>query len=167
MLTGMKTELMARDVMIFEPVCVDRSDTIWQLARVFVEHEISGAPVVDQQGRLVGVVSRTDLVRRCLEGTADIPPAYLFEVIFEQGADDEAAGADVIRERLICVEDCMTQDPVTASPETPVGTIASLMFDGRIHRVIVVDEERFPVGIITSLDLLALFPQAEANVVAA
>jgi predicted transcriptional regulator len=156
-MTALKTELNVQDVMTAEPVCVDSSTTIRELARVFKANEISGAPVVDQGGTLIGVVSKTDLVRRALEGPYDMPPAYLFEVLFEQGAEDSAEGTEVIHEPLAYVQDFMTQDPVTVRPDTPVAEIARLMFDHRIHRIIVVDEQNFPVGIITSLDMLGVF----------
>lgn len=150
-------ELKAGDVMVPEPVCVEPATTIRELARVFEENEISGAPVVDGQGRLVGVVSKTDLIRRCSEGTLDVPPAYLFEVLGEQSGEDMG---EIIPEPLVCVGDFMTEDPVTVSRATPVGTVARRMFESRIHRVIVVDGDSMPVGIITSLDLLGVFPGA-------
>jgi CBS domain-containing protein len=147
-----RSELKARDVMTPDPVCVQPATTIRELARVFETHQISGVPVTDAQGRVIGVVSKTDLIRRCSEGTADIPPAYLFEVLCEQGAED--AASEVIPEPLVCVEDFMTEDPLMVSPEVSAATVARLMYDHRVHRVIVVDEDRFPIGIITSLDLL-------------
>ena len=148
---------IAQDIMTPEPVCAEPSTTIRQLARLFEENEISGCPVVDQEGKVIGVVSKTDLIRRCSEGTADQPPGYLFEAISEQGGEEDAA--EVIPEPLICVQDFMTESPITVSPETPVAKIAALMFDSRIHRVVVVDEEKFPLGVITSLDLLGTYPQ--------
>ena len=150
---AVKTMLRARDVMTADPVSVPPSAGIRALARLLEEHEISGAPVVDHQGRLIGVVTKTDLIRRCSEGTDEIPPAYLFEILGEQGGDE-----GVMPEPLVCVEDFMTEDPVTVTVQTPVPEIARLMSDKRIHRVIVVDREEFPVGIITSLDLLRVFP---------
>ena len=149
--------LKARDVMTAEPVCIEPQATIRELARTLEEHEISGVPVVDQQGVLIGVVSRTDLVRRCTEGVDDMPPAYLFEILSEQSDGDDVS--EVMPEPLICVEDFMTEDPVTASPETPVATLARQMSDKGIHRVVIVDEERFPLGIVTSLDLLRRWPR--------
>lgn len=147
--------LTAKDIMVPEPVCVEPSTTVRELARVFEENEISGAPVVDRQGRVIGIVSKTDLIRRCSEGTLEVPPAYLFEVLAEQGAEDD----EVVPEQLVCVEDFMTSDPVTVAPDTPAGEIARLMSEGRIHRVVVVDESRFPVGIVTSLDMVGAFPR--------
>ncbi len=149
------TELKARNIMTTDPVCVAPTTRIRELAKVFEDHEISGAPVVNQEGRVVGIVSKTDLIRRCTEGTDEIPPAYLFEVLSEQGDLDEAA--EVMPEPLVCVEDFMTEDPLMVAPEMSVATIARLMFEHRVHRVIVADSEGFPLGIITSMDMLGAF----------
>ena len=148
-----KTALKARDIMTADPVCIGPSATIRELARTFEEHEISGVPVVNQEGRVVGIVSKTDLIRRCAEGTDEIPPAYLFEVLSDQGDEDESEAEP---EPLICVDDFMTEDPVTVGPELSAPAIARLMTDKRIHRVIVTDDEKFPIGIITSMDLLGV-----------
>lgn len=156
---AVKNAVKARDVMTKDPVCVQPSTTIRELARVFEEHEISGAPVVDHQGSVVGIVSKTDLIRRCSEGTDELPPAYLFEVLSDQGADED--NPEVIPEPLLCVEDFMTEDPLMVGPEEPAFAIARLMFDKRVHRVIVADGERYPIGMITSLDLLGAFPRAD------
>ncbi|TSA40207.1 CBS domain-containing protein, partial [bacterium] len=49
------------------------------MAEIFEDNEISGAPVVNEAGVVIGVVSKTDIIRRCSEGTIDVPPAFLFE----------------------------------------------------------------------------------------
>jgi len=154
-MSKINTHTIASGIMTPEPVCAEPATTIRQLARLFEENEISGCPVVDQEGKVIGVVSKTDLIRRCSEGTADQPPGYLFEVICEQGGED----GEVIPEPLICVQDFMSGDPITVAPSTPVAKIAAIMFESRIHRVVVVDEEKFPLGVITSLDLLGTYPQ--------
>lgn len=156
-MTFVNTELKAKDVMTADPVCVETSARMRDLASMFENHQISGAPVVDKEGKVIGVVSKTDLIRRCAEGTDDIPPAFLFEVLSEQGQGDETS--EVIPEPLICVEDFMTEDPLMVSPDLSAAAVARMMFEKRIHRVIVVDEAQFPIGIITSLDLLGAFPK--------
>ncbi len=150
-----KTELKVRDVMTSDPVCVSPSTTIRELARIFEEHEISGAPVIDHSGRVIGVVSKTDLIRRCSEGTGDIAPAYLFEVLSDQ--EDDTDSGEIIPEPLVCVEDFMTEDPLMVAPTTHASAAAKLMYDKRIHRIIIADDDRFPVGIVTSMDLLGVF----------
>jgi CBS domain-containing protein len=150
--------LTAEDVMTRDPVCVSPGARIRELARILEENEISGAPVVDQNGTLVGVVSKTDMIRRCSEGTEEIPPSYLFEMLSEHPTDSAQGSQEVLPEPLICVDDFMTVDPITVGPREPVPAIARLMNNKGIHRVIVVDDENFPIGIITSLDLLGVFP---------
>jgi CBS domain-containing protein len=104
---------------------------------------------VDSQGRLVGLVSKTDLIRRCVDGVVDLPPAFLFELLSETGSE----AGEMTSEPSVCVEDFMTEDPLTVRSEAPVGEIARQMCERRIHRVIVADDENRPIGIITSLDL--------------
>ncbi len=153
-----KAEPKARDLMTPNPVCVGPATRIRELARIFEDHEISGAPVVDHRGCVIGIVSKTDLIRRCSEGTDDIPPAYLFEILSEQGSEDEAS--EVMPEPLVCVEDFMTEDPLMVSPDVPAAAVARLMVQNRVHRVVVADERKQPIGIITSMDLLSAFPNS-------
>lgn len=141
---------VASDIMTPEPVCIDLGTTLRQTARIFEEHGISGAPVVDGGGRLVGVVSRSDLIRRCLEGGDDRDPVLLVELL---GSDDDP-DAGPLPERSILVEDCMSPEPITAGPTTPLKELAARMVEARVHRVIVIDRGRIPVGIVTSLDLV-------------
>lgn len=154
----MNSELKAKDVMSPDPVCVGPSVNIRELARVFEVHEISGVPVVDAQGKVIGIVSKTDLLRRCSEGTDDLPPGYLFQVLSEQGDDEEAA--DATPEPLICAEDVMTKGPLMVGPEVSASAVARLMFQSRVHRVVVVDQEKIPLGIITSMDLIGALPRS-------
>lgn len=149
--------LRARDVMTREPVCVEPTTTMVALARILEENEISGAPVVDRQGRVVGVVSRTDLVRRCMQGDGERPPAYMFESLEEQSGEDMEE--DVEPEPPVCVDEFMSGEPDTVLPDAPLLDVARLLAEARIHRVVVVDEDDFPLGIITSLDLLGRLVQ--------
>ncbi len=152
-MAGTHATLRASDVMIADPICVEPSATLRQLARILDEYDISGAPVVDPQGRVIGVVSKTDLIRRCAQGIVDVPPGLLFEVLGEQSDED----VELIPEPLVCVQDFMSEDPLTVTPETSAKSVARMMFESRIHRVIVVDDDRMPLGVITSLDLLGVF----------
>jgi len=152
--TGMKpvdqSGPAAKDVMSVEPVCIDRDMTVRQIARLLEENEISGAPVVDGHGCLVGVISRTDLLRRWTSGDADRDPAVLVQMF--AGNDD--VDLDWAGEDATMAEDIMTGDPVTAEESTPVSELARRMIEARVHRIIVVDRLRVPIGIVTSLDLV-------------
>jgi predicted transcriptional regulator len=145
------TDLMSPDIMT-----VTDDLTTDALARYLTEREISGAPVVDSQGHLIGVVSMTDIARQLAE-----PP----DAESSRGSgfyrDDEAdvtledLGQRYVEERAVTVRDVMTplvhQVPVTAS----VAEAARIMVDQHIHRL-VVTQGKEPVGIITSMDVLKM-----------
>ena len=151
----------AKDIMTAEPVCADSFTTIRQLARLFEANDISGCPVENHEGKVVGVVSKTDLIRRCSEGTAEMPPECLFGLVCDLGGWDAQEGESEkapIPEPLVCVQDFMIKSVVTVRPSCPVHEVAALMTHKHTHRVVVVDDEDFPVGMITSLDVLRFFP---------
>jgi CBS domain-containing protein len=137
---------------------VDAGMKLTEFARLLSEEEISGAPVVDGSGRLIGIVSRTDLVDHLLEGsqTRPIAPGFLSFLGLEGEMGGMAAGAE--EEVWGTVGDIMSTDVITVVPDSPLAEVALKMSENRIHRV-VVTEGGMPVGIITSLDLLGRFPR--------
>ncbi len=149
--------LVAADVMTPEPICADRSDTVHAIIRMLNDHEISGVPVTDANGRAVGAVSRADILRKALDGGSRAP-AFLFEML----RDSDQDFAELPDESVTTVEDLMTPDPACVGVDTPATEIARLMAERRIHRVIVTDRVGIPVGIVTSLDLLEVFPAESA-----
>jgi CBS domain-containing protein len=144
----------ARDVMTANPVCAETGANLRDVAKLLDEYEISGLPVVDDQERLVGVISRMDLVHRLIEGPAD---SRRDETWLDLLTADSASTVDVDVARLGTVDDLMSIDPVVAKPEETLATIARRMAEERVHRVVVV-ENNHPVGILTTLDVLKYFP---------
>ena len=143
-------ELMNPDIMT-----VSDDMTTDALARYLIEREISGAPVVDSQGHIIGVVSMTDIGRNIAE-PSDIESSRSSDFYRDIVADftlDKAA--DSYLEERVTVRDVMTpvihQIPVTAS----VAEAARIMVDHHIHRLIVTQGKE-PVGIITSIDILKM-----------
>lgn len=145
------TQTPVREIMTKDPTCIEVWADATRLARVLDDDGISGAPVVDRQGRLVGVVSKTDLLHRWIERSDDYDPSFIFELMHAEDADEpvEAEG-DTPR-----VEDFMTEDPITAAPDDTVAAVARRMADAAVHRVIVVDDD-VPVGVVTSMDIVRL-----------
>ena len=146
--------MVVKDVMTPDPVRVTRDTTASELARLLDANEISGVPVVDELDRVVAVVSRTDLLHRCVAGPVGSRPGTFFASL----AEGLAGGADLDPEELGTVEEFMSPDPVTATPDEPLGVVGRRMAKERVHRVIVVDEGQHVLGIVTSLDLLKAFP---------
>lgn len=149
--TGNVEDLMNPDIMT-----VADDMTTDELARYLTEREISGAPVVDSQGHLIGVVSMIDIGRTMAE-SSDVESSRSSDFYRDIAADLtlEDLGQRYVEERTVTVRDVMTpvihQVPVTAS----VAEAARIMVDQHIHRL-VVTQRKEPVGIITSLDLLKM-----------
>jgi predicted transcriptional regulator len=145
-----------KDLMNPDVMTVADEMTTDELARYLVEREISGAPVVDRQGHLIGVVSMTDIGRNMAEAS-DIESLRSSSFYRDIAADFtlEDPGERYIEERAVTVRDVMTpvihQVPVTAS----VAEAARIMVEQHIHRL-VVTQGKEPVGIITSMDVLKM-----------
>jgi predicted transcriptional regulator len=143
-----------KDVMSAHIMTVADDTTTDEVARYLIEHEISGAPVVDEQGHLVGVVSMTDIGRSLAE-PSDVGSSS--GGLYRDDAADIALDdvAQRYPERAVTVRDVMTpavhQVAVTAS----AAEVARRMVEQHVHRL-VVTKGREPVGIITSMDLLKL-----------
>ena len=148
-----------KDVMNPDVMTVADEMTTGELARYLTQREISGAPVVDSQGHLIGVVSMTDIGRQMAEPSE-----------FESGrgsefyrdlADEtlEDFGQRYVEQSTATVRDVMTpvihQVPVTAT----VAEAARVMIREHIHRL-VVTQGKEPVGIITSMDLLQVVAES-------
>lgn len=148
--------IIAADVMNPNVLVVQEDMTVEELARFLVESEISGAPVVDPEGRLVGVVSVTDLARSVADTTADQPSPDFF--ISEWGGTlrrDEVEGLRFGEETEMRVRDIMTPSVYSVHAETPIPEVAETLINSHIHRLLVTSGERV-VGIVTSSDLLGL-----------
>ena len=131
--------------------------------RMFAEEEIHGAPVLDEDGRVRGVVSTLDLVRAVRDEceSADTATAFFRDDRGYAGLSMRTASELEARLGELCAADVMTRELVTVTPDTPVAEVARTMREQRIHRVLVV-EDRALVGVITSFDMLRAFiPERE------
>lgn len=121
-------------------------------ARLLNRARVTGAPVVDAEGRCVGVLSATDFIHWAEKGEK---PAAGKETVCSpwQIFEEEELPKEVVLHY-------MTRDPVMVSSESPVGDLARMMLDAHIHRVIVVDQDRRPIGVVSSTDILAALANA-------
>ena len=134
------------------------------LALFLTEKEISGAPVVDEAGRPVGVVSVTDIVSVDRAGSRDIERqkthGYYVRAFENRFNVEEIRGLRVEPEDLT-VGDIMTPIVISVTTDTPVSHIAQTMLNDHIHRVIVRDGERL-AGIVTTFDMMRLLSEDDA-----
>ena len=149
--------LTAKDVMT-RSVLTARADwPINRLAEFLIEHDISGAPVTDELGTLIGVVSLTDIVRHDSLPQREPHPHrthdFYLPVLEDQYAQEEVATFRIDATSEVTVRDIMTPMIFRVEEGTPVQQVAEKMIRGRIHRVFVTEGDNV-VGIITALGLL-------------
>jgi len=145
---------VAKDIMNPNVVTVTDTMDLRETAKIFVEERISGAPVVDELGNLLGVISQSDLVEYELateRGPTEEAPFYRrpYDDALHpgRGFQLEALPADTVK-------DVMTPYLITIREDTPIREVAARMAQCGIHRVIVVGEDQQIRGIVTSLDVL-------------
>jgi len=141
-----------RELMTTDPVCVYADESVHTLARVLDDNGVSGVPVLDRMERVVGVVSRPDVLHRCVEGAFSGRGRSLLSALAE------GIRGSIDTDELGQVDDIMTDDPFCVSPDEPVGAVAEVLVRQRLHRAVVVDEASRVVGIVTCLDLLKAVP---------
>ncbi len=150
-------ELQARDIMNRDVLSAGTDWSIDQLAEFFMENSISGAPVIDEDGKLAGVVSMTDLVRYesmpCTYGNTGDTPEYYIHTRERNYSPGEIESYRVDAESLVTVRDIMTGVIFSVNEHTRIQHVADAMLRGKIHRVLVTRDETL-LGIITTMDIL-------------
>jgi len=140
--------MKARDVMVSPVIAVKPSCTVKEVAQTLLERRISAVPVVDDTGKLVGIVSEGDLMHRAEIGTQRRHSWWLRVL-----TGDDALAAEYTKAHARTVADVMTRDVITASPDTPLHEIAALLERHSIKRVPIVKDGAL-LGIVSRANLL-------------
>jgi CBS domain-containing protein len=141
--------------MTSDVVSVQSGTSLRELERIFLEKGISGAPVVDEAGNLVGVISQTDLVYYHLTRGDSRSRDSDFYRMAELEATFAGSGFQVEDYDIGWVHEMMTPVVHTAGPDTPVSELAQLMILARIHRVIITERQKV-VGLVSAMDLMSV-----------
>jgi CBS-domain-containing membrane protein len=143
-------ELTAAEIMSREVLTIPQRMSLRAAAHQLAEAGISGAPVVDEAGRCVGVLSTTDVLRWVDRGerAARRPPHSDCFCTDWGGVDLDVLPPDA-------VSHFMTRDVVATRPEAHLGALARAMIDAHIHRIFVTDGQGRPVGVVSTTDILA------------
>ncbi len=146
--------MKAADVMVSNVITVGVNASIGEVAAILLNNHISAAPVVDEKGELVGIVSEGDLIRRPEIGTAKRHSWWL-ELI----SNKWASATEYIKSHSRKVADVMTRDVITAKPDTALGDIAALLERNRIKRVPIVEGGKL-VGLVSRANILQALASA-------
>src|ERR1051326_133427 len=149
-----KSHVPLRDVISHDVVSINPQDMLREALSTMVENRVSALPVVDSRGHCVGVISVTDL----LGMTRDLSD--------ELNALSESGGLD--HERLVQklehaevltdqVKDWMTTNVISLTTSSTLQQAARLMLKNHVHRLVVLDEQKLVVGVVSTMDLLAAY----------
>jgi CBS domain-containing protein len=146
--------MKVRDVMTTELVTCTPDEPLKAAARALVEHRISGAPVVDADRRVVGIVSEADIVAKELDGTRST--SALSRLLEGFPPDD--------RFHAVTVGEAMSSPAITLGADEPVTRVAATMLAEGINRIPVVDDDGRLVGLVSRADLVRAFARDDATV---
>jgi CBS-domain-containing membrane protein len=137
----------AADLMTPNPVSIRDNATIAEAVALFTDKGISAAPVIDEAGRAVGVLSRTDILVHDRERS---------RYVERPGAAGPAATSGPVVEKTEAtrVRDLMTPVVFSVMPDTPAGKVVLEMVALKVHRLFVIDGQGDLVGVISALDVL-------------
>lgn len=140
--------MKAKDIMTRRVISIGPEASILEAARLMLQHRISGLPVVDSAGVLIGIVTEGDFLRRAETGTERRRPRWL-EFVLGPGR----AAADFTHSHGRKVEEVMSDSPYSVSEDTPLDEIVNLMERHRIKRVPVTRDAHL-VGIVSRANLM-------------
>jgi CBS domain-containing protein len=133
----MYTDYVVADLMTIDPVSIGPDAWLADAEQLMELYDVTGLPVVEDGGAVVGVVSQTDLLR---DGTSVTRPTSK-------------------RITRLHVADVMTSPAITVDVDTPLVEAAKLMQDKKIHRVVAVSKAGHAVGVLSSMDFVRLYAE--------
>lgn len=152
-----KREETVQDAMVKNPVLLRREMPIKEAVKLLLEHDVSGAPVVDGNGQLVGVLSESDIIIKSAGVPEDhfvVPPVYigLIDTLFFL-RDNKQLEAEVHKILAKTVGEAMTSPVISITPAAPLSEAAATMLHRKVNRLPVVADGKV-VGVITRHDIL-------------
>ena len=161
----MSKSLTAQDIMNPEVITVSDEMPVHDLAAFLTDQEISGAPVEDENGSLIGVVSVTDIVRAASSGGDRLMNGHDREAHFYTRGWESKLSADELEtlhleDDELKVREIMTPSVFAVEADAPINTVAQSMMDSHLHRLLVVREGKV-VGIVSTSDMLSLLADLE------
>jgi len=143
--------LKAIDIMTLNPITVSPDTEIIKAAELLLEKRINGLPVVDNAGKLVGIICQSDLIAQ--QKKIPLPSFFTFLDGFITTISYKQVEKQAEKIAATVVGQAMTKKPVTVNPDTTIETIAALMVDNSFHTLPVV-ENNMLIGIVGKEDVL-------------
>ena len=138
----------ARDVMTTKLITIGQTTTVQEAARLMTENDVSALPVVDEQGRLLGILSEADLLHRKEIGTQTVRPWWV-----EAVTPSSTLAAEFVQAHGTEARELMSTRVVSAPPSAPLSEIATLMERRRVKRIPIVEDGRL-IGVVSRANLV-------------
>ena len=155
----LKENVPVREVMQTDVVCLSPELSIDEIIKIFIDHRISGAPVVNTRQELIGVLTKSDIMIHAMNCELDM---YLTPMVRElltfDGSDKGYHGFSSAIQ--VIASDIMSEDPFTISPDVTVMEAAGIMIEKRFHHLIVVEDKKV-TSILSPLDLLRVLKHGD------
>jgi len=152
--------LKAKDIMTKELITVSPETEIVHATKLLLENQINGVPVIDETGKLVGILCQSDLIAQ--QKKLPVPSFFTFLDGLIPLTSMKQFEKEVQKIAAITVSQAMTPNPVVARPDTGIEEVAALMVDSGFHTIPVVDQGAL-VGIVGKEDILrTLIPGSKA-----
>lgn len=142
----------AKDIMSTTVITLSPTMDILAAAKILMDNHINGAPVVDERGSIVGVLTRDDLITQ--QKRIPLPSYFVVLDSLIPIRSTRQVEKEVEKIAATNVEHAMTGDPVIVTPDTPIEEIAGIMVDRKMHTVPVQGEDGRLVGVIGKEDIL-------------
>jgi CBS domain-containing protein len=143
--------LKAKDVMTRDVIVVTEGMSVDELGRLFIEKKISGAPVANSEGALIGIVTENDLIRK--NARLHIPTVLrIFDAIIPLGRPDSVE-QEIKRMSASTVGEICTKEVISVSPDASIQDVSSIMSEKGVHLVPVLEVGKV-VGIIGKIDII-------------
>ena len=151
--------ISVQDAMQKDVITLRRVDKIEEAAKILREKKISGAPVVDEDNKMIGIVSEGDIMRLLEFHSPNLnlilpSPLDLIELPIRMKAEYDEISAGLKKASLVLTQEIMTKKVVTIAPEKSISDAAELMDSHNVKRLPVIDEKGDLVGIITRGDII-------------
>lgn len=143
--------ITARDIMTTQLATLTPDMPFTSAAKILLDNHFNGAPVVDENGKLVGILCQSDLVAQ--HKKLPVPTLLTLLDSFVRLTPSKQLEKQARKIAALTVGEAMTADPVTVRPDTMIDTIAGLMVDSNLHTLPVVEEEQL-IGIVGKEDVL-------------
>ncbi len=149
-------DLAVKDIMTTRVIWVKKDASFQEMAAALRQHRVSAFPVLDEDGKVIGVVSEADMLNKEALGSEPEGMPGVITGILRRKEQEKARG--------ITAGDLMTATPITVSPGDTVEHAARLMYTRRVKRLPVVDADRHLAGIISRADVLSVFDRSDADI---